>query len=495
MGWNGPLNKVDDFRYKIPKSYKPFMRTDGLIYLNDELHRVIKDDRAPEQVANVAALPGIIGPSMAMPDIHWGYGFPIGGVAAIDADDGVVSPGGVGYDINCGVRLVRTDLTEDDVRSNIRALVDAMFRNVPSGLGSKGKVHISKAELETVLEEGARWAVENGYGWDEDLERLEENGVLDGADHSVISNRAKQRGMPQLGSLGAGNHFLEIQRVDEIYEPEIGRKFGITDRGQIAVMIHTGSRGCGYQICDDQLKELEKYFHKEKSRGSYVSRKFDIELPDRQLVCAPMGSRPAERYMKAMRCAANYAWTNRQMIVHWIREAFEQVLDSSAEEMGMEIVYDVAHNMAKIEEHRFEGKRRKMVVHRKGATRAFGPGRKEVPQRYRDVGQPVLIPGDMGTASYLLAGTESAMEESWGSTCHGAGRLMSRSKAKRKFRGSRLIDSLGERGIYIRAASKRVVAEEAPGAYKNVSAVVDTTEGAGISKTVARLTPLGVVKG
>ncbi|UCF07465.1 MAG: RtcB family protein [Thermoplasmata archaeon] len=493
MNWNGPIKKVSDYHYEIPQNYKKGMRTSGLIYVDDAMLAGTLKDQAPEQVANVATLPGILGKSMAMPDIHWGYGFPIGGVAAMDAAEGVISPGGVGYDINCGVRLVRTNLMLDDVKDKIRSIVDAMFSNVPSGLGSKGKVHISMNELEQVLRNGARWAVEKGYGWEEDLKHLEENGAMEGADPGLVSHKAKQRGMPQLGSLGAGNHFLELQKVDKIFIPEAAKLLGIERENQIMVMIHTGSRGCGYQICDDQIREMGRHFNKEGY--NYVSKEFGISLPDRQLVCAPLHSKPGENYFKAMKCAANYAWTNRQMIVHWVRESFEQVFERKAEDLDMEIIYDVAHNIAKREEHVVEGKRREVIVHRKGATRAFGPGRAQVPEKYRSLGQPVLIPGDMGTASYVLIGTDKAMGETFGSTCHGAGRVMSRKEATRRWRGQEVIGRLKNQGIYVRAASQKVAAEEAPDAYKNVDDVVRVADGVGISKLVARMKPLGVVKG
>ncbi len=491
--WNGPLNKVDDYVYEIPRDYKPGMRTDGRIYLNDALKELVMKDNAPEQVANVATLPGIIGPSMAMPDIHWGYGFPIGGVAAMDIDGGVISPGGVGYDINCGVRLLRTDLSVSDVRDKLRALVDAMFENVPSGLGSKGRVRVSRSELQRVLEEGAPWAVENGYGWDADPEMLEESGCMKGADASKVSERAIKRGMPQLGSLGAGNHFLEIQRVAEIFDEDKAKVMGITGPDQVVVMIHTGSRGCGYQICDDQIAALSRHFRRDGK--VWRSDKFGIELPDPQLVCAPIGTKEADTYLAAMKAAANYAWTNRQLITHWVRESFEGVLGTKADELGMDIVYDVAHNIAKEEEHDIDGSRRKVIVHRKGATRSFGPDSPGLPGKYSSTGQPVLIPGDMGTTSYVLAGTEKAMTESAGSACHGAGRLMSRKAAVRKFHPDQLLRELGDRGIYVRAASKMVLAEEAPGSYKDVSQVVNTVHGAGLATRVARMEPLGVVKG
>jgi len=489
MRWNGPLNKIDDFRYEIPSSYKGEkknlkMRTSAVIYADESMISSIRADNAPEQTANVATLPGIVGKSLAMPDIHWGYGFPIGGVVATDVEEGVISPGGVGFDINCGVRLVRTNLHASDLDTKkIKDIVDEMFRNVPSGLGSKAKVRLSGKELEDVLRLGAQWATEHGYGWEEDVEYLEENGCLKDADISQVSERAKQRGAPQLGSLGAGNHFLEIQKVAEIYDTNVAKTFGVKNEGQIMVMIHTGSRGFGHQVCTDHLRVLEQ-----------AVRKYNIWLPDRQLACAPVKSKEGQDYLKAMACAANFAWCNRQMIVHWIRESFEKILNVSAEDLDMGIVYDICHNIAKLEEHVVDGKKRKLIVHRKGATRSFGPGKGEVPLKYRDVGQPVLIPGDMGTESYLLRGTTGA-EETFGSTCHGAGRIMSRHQALKRWRGEEVVQNLRSRGIYVHPASWKVAAEEAPDAYKNIKNVVEIAHGAGLSKKVVKLTPLGVVKG
>ena len=489
MRWNGPLNKINDFRYEIPSSYKGEhnnlkMRTSAVIYADEKMISNIREDNAPEQTANVTMLPGIVGKSLAMPDIHWGYGFPIGGVAATDAEDGVISPGGVGFDINCGIRLVRTNLHVNDLNDEkIKDLVDEMFKNVPSGLGSKAKIKLNKKELDNVLRLGAKSPVENGYGWEEDVKFLEENGCLKSADPSVVSDRAIQRGMSQVGSLGAGNHFLEIQKVSEIFDPDAAKVFGINDIGQITVMIHTGSRGFGHQVCTDHLRVLEQ-----------AVRKYNIWLPDRQLACAPINSKEGDSYLKAMACAANFAWANRQLIVHWIRESFERILKDTAENMNMGIVYDVCHNIAKLEEHVVDGKKRKVYVHRKGATRAFGPDRPEVPEKYRKVGQPVMIPGDMGTESYLMKGTKEA-EETFSSACHGAGRIMSRHQALKNWRGEDVIKELKSRGIYVHPASFKVAAEEAPGAYKDIRNVVDITHGAGISKKVVRFIPLGVVKG
>ncbi|KAA0001620.1 MAG: RtcB family protein [Thermoplasmata archaeon] len=486
--WSGPLNKIGEYRYEIPKTYRGIngnlkMRVPALIYASEEMLPAIRKDNAPEQAANVATLPGIVGRSLAMPDIHWGYGFPIGGVAATDAEEGVISPGGVGFDINCGVRLVRTNLKIGDLdRNKIRQLVDELFKNIPSGVGSQAKVRLNRAQLDDVLQMGARWAVENGYGWEEDLEYLEENGCMEIADASYVSEKAKERGKSQVGSLGAGNHFLEIQRVAEIFDENAAKIYGV-EKDQIVVMIHTGSRGCGHQICSDYLRVLEQ-----------AVRKYNISLPDRQLACAPVKSKEGESYFKAMACAANFAWANRQMIVHWVRQSFENVLGRDAEELGMHIVYDVCHNIAKIEEHVVDGEKMLLYVHRKGATRSFGPGRKEIPKKYQQVGQPVLIPGDMGTESYLLRGTNES-EEAFGSTCHGAGRVMSRHQAKRRWNGREIARMLEQRGIYAHPASWSVMAEESPDAYKDVSQVVNVTHGAGLSLKVAKMVPLGVVKG
>lgn len=483
--WNGPLRKIDEYRWEIPTSYKKGMNVPGRIYATADMIEQIKKDNAPEQVANVATLPGIVKASMAMPDIHWGYGFPIGGVAAFREEEGIISPGGVGYDINCGVRLLRTNLEEKDVISRLKELIDTIFANVPSGVGEKGKLRLSVRELNEVLDRGVKWAVENGYGWDEDLKRIEEGGSIKYAMHEKVSDKAKKRGAPQLGTLGAGNHFLEVQKVDRIFMPEIAKKFGIEREGQVMVMIHTGSRGLGHQVATDYIRVMEN-----------AARKYGINVVDRQLACAPINSKEAEDYFAAMSAAANFGFTNRQLIMHWVRESFGKVFNTEPDDLGMNLVYGVAHNIAKREEHVVDGKRTWVYVHRKGATRAFAAGRAELPEFYRDVGQPVLIPGDMGTASYVLVGTQKAMEETFGSTCHGAGRVMSRHAALRKFRGEEIKRELwSKKHIYVRSASNKVAAEEAPDAYKNVDDVVRAVEGAGISKIVARLVPMGVVKG
>ncbi len=484
MTWSGRIRQIDEVRWEIPADYKPGMLVPARIYADRELLEEMRKDLTLEQAANVSFLRGIYRYSITLPDGHQGYGFPIGGVAATDAETGVISPGGVGYDINCGVRLVRTELLKEEVLPKLRQLVDTLFRNVPSGLGSTGHVRLTPSQLDEVLRLGARWAVENGFGWEVDLERLEEGGCMEGADPAKVSQEAKKRGFPQLGSLGSGNHFLEVQVVDKIYEPETAKRFGIFQEGQVTVMIHTGSRGLGHQICSDYLRRMEHAVHR-----------YGIRLPDRELVNVPFSSDEGQDYFSAMKCAANYAWANRQMIVHWVRQSFEQVFGRDAESMGLHIVYDVAHNIAKLEEHRVDGGKRLVVVHRKGATRAFGPGHPDIPQIYRDVGQPVLIPGDMGTASYLLVGTDTAMQETFGSTAHGAGRHLSRAAALRNFRGDQVQRSLESQGIIVRAAKASVIAEEAPEAYKDVDRVVEVSHRAGISRKVARLRPIGVAKG
>ncbi len=484
MSWHGELKKIDDFRYKIPRSYKTGMKTDGIIYASEKMLPQITSDEAPEQVANVAFLPGIVGFAMAMPDIHWGYGFPIGGVAAFDIEKGIISPGGVGYDINCGVRLLRTNLTDNDIKDKIKELVRTIFNNVPSGVGSTGKIRIDEREVKDVLINGAQWALKKGYGWKEDIDHIEARGALPGANPEKVSKRALQRGRPQLGTLGAGNHFLEIQMVEDIYDREAAKIMGIDDVGQITVMIHTGSRGLGYQVCDDNVKVLGR-----------TTQKYGISIPDRQLACAPITSPEGKSYFEQMACAANYAWANRQCIMHWIRESFEKVLGKKAEDLGLNLIYDVAHNIAKFERHRIADETKELCVHRKGATRAFSAGHDEVPIKYKSIGQPVLIPGDMGTHSYLLLGTDLAMKETFGSTCHGAGRVMSRTKALDKTRGRSIDKELAQRGIYVLSASNEVLREEVPEAYKDIDMVVDAVHNAGISRKVARMRPLGVVKG
>ena len=482
--WQGQLVKVDDYRWKIPEDYKAGMRVPGLIYASKEMLESMREEQTLEQVANVASLPGIVGYSFAMPDIHWGYGFPIGGVAAMDVRDGVISPGGVGYDINCGVRLLSTNLNEPEVRPRIKELINELFANVPSGLGSEGKIKVGQKEMEQVMIEGARWAVKRGLGYEEDLDVTEENGCLAGADPRKISDRATKRGMPQAGTLGSGNHFLEIQVVKEIFDSRISSIMGITQVGQILVLIHTGSRGFGHQVCTDYLRVMERA----------VSR-YGIKLPDRQLACAPVESPEGQDYLAAMACAANYAWANRQCIAHWVRESFSRVLGKSPEELGMKQIYDVAHNIAKIEEHAVDGRKSKVCVHRKGATRAFPAGHKDIPRRYKDVGQPVLLPGDMGRCSFVAVGTQEAMDETFGSTCHGAGRMLSRGAARRSLKGSDVVRELENRGIIVKAGNIPSLAEEASQAYKDITAVMDVVHQAGISRKVAMAVPMGVIKG
>lgn len=476
------LEKVRENVWELPSSYKKEMRVPGRLYLDDEAMKNLEDS-ALEQVANVACMPGIQKAALAMPDVHYGYGFSIGGVGAFNMNNGVISPGGVGFDINCGVRMLRTNLTEEDIKPKIKELTDTLFKNIPSGVGSKGQVRLSPEDIDEVLDYGAWWAVENGYGWKEDLKLLEENGRMKKADSSIVSNKAKKRGIPQLGSLGSGNHFLEVQKIEEIYDEEVAKTFGL-EEGTLTIMIHSGSRGCGHQICSDYLRQMDKAY-----------RNYKINIPDRQLACAPISSKEGQDYLTAMAAGANYAWANRQMMSHWVRESFEQVFSQDAESMGMTTIYDVAHNIAKIETHKVKGSNMDVLVHRKGATRAFGPGRKEVPKEYRAVGQPVLIPGTMGTASYILHGTEMAMEETFGSTAHGAGRTLSRTEAKKQFTAEQIEADLNSKGIHVKANSAPVLAEEAPGAYKNVDSVVKTSHDAGIAKLVAKVTPLAVIKG
>ncbi len=482
--WQGKLIKVDDYRWKIPESYKTGMRVPGLIYASQEMLESICEEQTPEQVANVAFLPGIVSYSFAMPDIHWGYGFPIGGVAAMDIEGGVVSPGGVGYDINCGVRLLRTSLSETEVQPRINQLINELFLNVPSGLGSEGKIKISQKEMNQLIVEGARWAVKRGLGFEEDLDVTEEGGCIGNADPSKISDRAVKRGMPQAGTLGSGNHFLEVQVVKEIFDSRIASIMGIDEVGQVLVLIHTGSRGFGHQVCTDHLRIME----------GAVS-KYGKKLPDRQLACAPVESSEGKDYLSAMACAANYAWVNRQCIAHWARESFCKVFGKSPEALGMKQVYDVAHNIAKIEEHTVDGRKLKVCVHRKGATRAFPAGHKDTPRRYKEIGQPVLVPGDMGRCSFIAIGTEKAMADSFGSTCHGAGRVLSRGAAKRSMKGRDVIQELESRGITIKTGSFNSLAEEASQAYKDVTEVIDVVHQAGISRKVAMTVPAGVIKG
>lgn len=481
--WHGLLTKKSDYLFEIPMSYKQGMRVPGLVFADEALLELALQDQALEQVVNVAFLPGIINASMAMPDIHWGYGFPIGGVAAVDIDSGVVSPGGVGFDISCGVRLMRTDLEAGKEAGKLAGLLDALTALIPKGVGSTGPIKLSKTTIREVFVGGAKWAIKSGYGLEQDLRHIEHNGTHSGANPDKVSEHALHRGLDQSGTLGAGNHFIEVQEVSEIYDQETATAFGLL-QGQIVIMVHSGSRGVGHQICTDYVKVM----------GAAV-RKYGYDLPDRQLACAPLDSPEGRDYLGAMTCAANYALANRQCLGHWVRLACEKTFGAGSIKLGLDLVFDVSHNLATIEEHEIEGIRRRVCVHRKGATRAFGPGHESLPAEYKKVGQPVIIPGDMGRASYVLAGTDIAMQTTFGSTCHGAGRLMSRAQAKKQISGTELRARLERQGVIVKAGKMALLAEEAPDAYKDVSRVVDVCEGAGISKKVARLKPLGVLKG
>jgi tRNA-splicing ligase RtcB len=479
---SGPLRQIGPARWELPTSYKAGMRVPGRVYADEELLPHIVDDQALDQVANVAMLPGIVGASLAMPDIHWGYGFPVGGVAAMRAVDGVISPGGIGYDINCGVRLLSSFVDAGEVKSRIDKLVDTLYKKVPTGTGSGSNVKIkTRSDLDDLLRGGARWAVEAGYGEARDLDYIEEGGCLAGAEPTVISQRAQDRGVNQVGSLGSGNHFLEIQQVEEVYEEETARNFGLHKR-QIVVFIHTGSRGFGHQVCTDALKVMAD-----------AVKRYGIELPDRQLACTPIDSEEGRAYLAGMACAANFAWANRQCITHWIREAFRDVFGEHGE--GIELVYDVSHNIAKFETYEVDGEQTEVCVHRKGATRAFPAGHPSLSDAVRPYGQPVLIPGDMGRYSYVAVGTEQALCESFGSTCHGAGRLRSRGAARKLLAGVDIRAELKKRGIVVRAQSPKLLAEEASEAYKDVANVIDSVQEAGISRKVARMRPLAVIKG
>ncbi len=477
---NIQIERIDSYRWRVKRTGG--MRTDGLIFADDKLMHDLEGDQCVQQVVNVAHLPGIVGPSIAMPDIHWGYGFPIGGVAAFDEHDGVVSPGGVGYDINCGVRLLTTPLTIDEIRPRLRALADTLFRQIPSGVGSsRSDLKLSLKQLNGVLDRGAGWAVAEGYGTESDLECIEAGGRLE-ADPDCVSKRAKERGLNQVGTVGSGNHFVEVGYVDEVYDVRTAARLGLKC-GSVTVFIHSGSRGLGYQVCDDYLDSMVR-----------AADKYGIELPDKQLCCAPLSSNEAKSYLGAMNAAANYAFANRQLMSHYTRRSLESVFSTAVAE-STNLVYDVAHNIAKFETHQIDNESRRVCVHRKGATRAFPPGHPELNERYRDLGQPVLIPGDMGRYSFVLTGTQGAYSETFGSTCHGAGRRMSRHQAKRVARSRNVPKELEKRGIMIRAASRRTVDEEIPEAYKDVANVVDVVDAAGIGRKVARLRPVAVVKG
>ncbi|MFH1501460.1 MAG: RtcB family protein [Candidatus Eisenbacteria bacterium] len=484
MSTNPPkLNRISDCVWEVPR--EGAMRVPGRVYADDALMEHIRKEKAIDQVANVAHLPGIVGASLAMPDIHWGYGFPIGGVAATDpAEGGVVSPGGVGYDINCGVRLVASSMTRSEVAPRIRELVNALFKDVPCGVGSHGAIgKLPRKDVEAVMERGAEWAVDRGFGRRGDLERTEEGGRMAMADPSKVGKRAIERGLDQVGTLGSGNHFIELDVVDEVYDDRAARAFGL-ERGGVAMLIHSGSRGLGYQVCDDYLEVMQ----------GAVTR-YGIALPDRQLACAPVESPEGRDYLAAMAGAANYAWANRQVMMSLAARSVARIMGRSEEELGLRLVYDVCHNIAKLERHDVDGRERRLCVHRKGATRAFPAGHPDIPAAYRSVGQPVLVPGDMGRSSYVCVGTEMAMADTFGSSCHGAGRVMSRTRARKEARGRRLEQELSERGVYVMATGKATLAEEMPSAYKDVAEVVGVTERAGIARRVARLRPLGVIKG
>ena len=475
------MERIDENRVLIPQTGK--MRVPGIVYANDKIFKLLTTDESARQVANVACLPGIMQYSLAMPDVHWGYGFPIGGVAAFDLDKGIISPGGVGYDINCGCRLLAANLTIDDIKDKLDALTTALYQGIPSGVGSTGEVKLSGKDQKKVFQEGSAWAVRNGFGLSEDLETTEDNGVMPGADPEQVSARALERGKEQLGTLGSGNHFLEIEVVQEIFDKQAAEAFGLY-KGRIAVMIHSGSRGLGYQVCDDYLALMVKH-----------AVETGIDLPDRQLACAYIQSERGRRYLAAMACAANYAWANRQILMHLTREIFEKTLQISPRDLAMRLVYDVCHNIAKMESCDIDGKTKKICVHRKGATRSYPAGHDALPARYKSVGQPVLIPGDMGTGSFVLVGQQKAMEETFGSACHGAGRVMSRKQATKASLGRTIVRELAEQGVLVMASSKETLKEEIPEAYKNLQDVVQVVHDAGIAKKVARLKSVACIKG
>jgi tRNA-splicing ligase RtcB len=477
------LKKLTDYKWLIPKDSRPGMRVDAIFYANQSVFDAV-EETAIEQLTNVACLPGVIEPVIGMPDMHWGYGLPMGAIGAFDKDTGIISAGCTGFDINCGIHMLRTNLTSKEVKPRLRKLMDTLFNNVPCGVGARSKLRLTDKELKGVLRHGAKWAVEHGFGVEDDLTHMEESGCIEGADVSKVSSRAVSRGKPQLGTLGAGNHFLEVQAVSHIYEPEIAAKFGMTQKDQVTIMVHCGSRGLGHQVATDYLET-----------HSRAAKKYGIELPDRQLVCAPANSPEGQAYFGAMKGAANYAFCNRQIIAHWVRESFSSVFEREWKEMEMHTIYDVCHNICKLETHTVGRKAKQVYIHRKGSTRAFPAGHKDVPSAYRDVGQPVLIAGTMGTASYVLVGTDLAMQEAYGSSCHGAGRASSRKAATKRFRGEQVKKELEAKGEVIRATHMKLLAEEAPGAYKDVDTVVESVHSAGVSAKVARMVPLGVAKG
>ena len=475
--------KIGENQYQIDADPNTGMNVPVRIYADEPLLQKMLSDRTIMQARNVASIPGIVSHSVVLPDGHEGYGFPVGGVAAMDAEEGMISPGGVGYDINCGVRLLRSNLTEQTVRSKLKDLVNDLFSSIPSGVGSKGAVRLTNSELDEVLVNGVNWAIDHGYGSSNDSDVCEENGKIPGADPNKVSDKARKRGAPQLGSLGSGNHFLEIQKVAEIHDEEAANRMGIKE-GTITVLIHCGSRGFGHQVCSDYLRVAEQ-----------AMEKYNIHLPDRELACVPNNSEEGDSYRKAMFAALNFAWSNRQMITHWTRKSFERIFNQTESDLDMKLVYDVAHNIAKVEKHKVGGEERKLVVHRKGATRAFPSNRSEIPSKYRDLGQPVLVPGSMGTSSWILLGKPNSMDLSFGSTAHGAGRTMSRSQARRNYTEDYVKKSLNDKGIFIKALTRDGVVEETPEAYKDVDAVVNVSHNLGIATKVAKLIPIGVIKG
>ena len=475
--------KIGENQYQIDADSNSGMKVPVRIYADEPLLQKMLSDRTIMQAKNVSSIPGIVGQSIVLPDGHEGYGFPVGGVAAMDAEEGMISPGGVGYDINCGVRLLRSNLTEKDVRSKLKELVTDLFSSIPSGVGSKGSVKLTPSQLDEVLVKGVNWAIDNGYGSSDDADVCEENGQIQNADPNKVSDKARKRGAPQLGSLGSGNHFLEVQKVAEVHDEEAANRMGLKE-GTITVLIHCGSRGFGHQVCSDYLRVAEQ-----------AMDKYDINLPDRELACVPNNSEEGESYRAAMFSALNFAWSNRQMLTHWTRKSIERVFNQSESDLDMKLVYDVAHNIAKVEKHKVDGKERKVVVHRKDATRAFPANRDEIPSKYRDLGQPVLVPGSMGTASWVLLGQPNSMDLSFGSTAHGAGRTMSRTKARRNFSEEDVKKSLNDKGIFIKALTRDGVVEETPQAYKDVDAVVNVSHNLGIATKVAKLVPIGVIKG
>ena len=476
--------KIGNMEYRIEADSNRGMKVPVTIYADEALMQKMMTDRTITQAINVSTLSGVQKHVIVLPDGHEGYGFPVGGVAAMDAEEGMISPGGVGYDINCGVRLIRTNLNEKDVRPKLKDLVTELFNSIPSGVGSKGAVKLNFSELDEVLVKGVRWAIDHGYGSKDDADVCEENGQIKNADPNKVSPTARKRGAPQLGSLGSGNHFLEVQKVQEIHNKEAATRMGIYNEGQITILIHCGSRGFGHQVCSDYLRISEQSL-----------QKHNITLADRELACVPNSSEEGESYRKAMFTALNFAWSNRQMITHWTRKAFEHVFKQSEADLDMKLIYDVAHNIAKVEKHKIDGKLKSVVVHRKGATRAFPAGRDEIPQKYRDLGQPVFIPGSMGTGSWILLGQPNSMDLSFGSTAHGAGRMMSRSAARRSFTDVQVQKSLGDKGIIIKALTREGVVEETPEAYKDVDAVANVSHELGIATKVAKLVPIGVIKG